>query len=77
MNSYMILHDAAVQTETVGLHFLCDSVEHITEVLREVFHCFGFVAKVCRALCSHEVRTRVGGFLRPLADLRNLRCRGS
>ena len=42
MNSYMILHDAAVQTETVGLHFLCDSVEHITELLREVFHCFGF-----------------------------------
>ena len=42
MNSYMMLHDAAVQTETVGLHFLCDSVEHITEVLREVLHCFGF-----------------------------------
>ena len=36
-----------------------------------------FVAKVSRALCSHEVGTRVGGFLRPLADLRNLRCRGS
>jgi len=77
MNSYMILHDAAVQTETVGLHFLCDSVEHITEVLREVFHVSVFVAKVSRALCSHEVGTRVGGFLRPLADLRNLRCRGS
>ena len=79
MNSYMMLHDADLQTETVGLHFLCDSFEHITEVLREVLHCFGFCcsAKVSRALCSHEVGTRVGGFLRPLADLRNLRCRGS
>ena len=27
MNSYKTLHDATVQTETVGLHFLCDSVD--------------------------------------------------
>ena len=26
----------------LGLHFLCDSVKRITELLREVFHCFGF-----------------------------------
>ena len=64
-------HDVAVQTETAYLLFLRAT---FCATFLTVSLC---VAKVSRALCSHEVGTRVGGFLRPLANLRNLRCRGS